>query len=129
MPATAVRFYLDEAECAPVLEWLADLRKGDRKAYAKCVARVHRLAALGHELRRPKADYLKDGIYELRARKGRVNYRILYFFHGRNVVVLANAITKEDQVPAVEIERAIERKRLYEENPERHTYEEDIRDA
>ena len=27
--------------------------------------------------------------YELRAKHGRVNYRILYFFHGRNVAVLA----------------------------------------
>ena len=129
MPVTAVRFYLDEAGHVPVLAWLTDLRKSDRKAYAKCLARIHRLATLGHELRRPEADYLRDGIYELRARKGRVNYRMLYFFQGRNVAVLVTAITKQDEVPAVEIERAIERKRLYEESPEQHAYEEDIRDA
>jgi hypothetical protein len=34
-------------------------------------------------LRRPHADYLEDGIYELRWRNGTVQYRILYFFHGR----------------------------------------------
>jgi len=35
-----------------------------------------------------KLQFLKDGIYELRVRKGRVNYRTLYFFHGRNLAVL-----------------------------------------
>ncbi len=129
MPVAAVRFYIDRAGRAPVLEWLRDLRRTDRKAFAKCVARIHRLAALGHELRRPDADYLRDGIYELRARKGRVNYRILYFFHGQNVALLTHAITKEAQVPAVEIDRAVECKRLYDQDPDRHTYEEDITDA
>jgi len=80
---------------------------------------------MGHELRRPEADYLRDGVYELRARLGRVNYRILYFFHGAHVAVLAHAITKEADVPAVDINRAIEHRRRYEQNPERHTYEEE----
>ena len=44
------------------------------------VARVQRLAELGHELRRPEGDHLRDGIYELRAR---LNYRLPYFFHGQ----------------------------------------------
>ena len=113
----------------PVLEWLSGIHKRDRKAYAKCVARIRRLAAEGHELRRPEADYVREGIYELRARKGRVNYRILYFFHGSNVALLANAITKESDVPATEIDRALRCKRLFEKDPERHTYKEDIADA
>ncbi len=60
MPATAVRFYADKVGHAPVLAWLTILRKSDRQAYAKCVVRIQRLAMLGHELRRPEADYLKD---------------------------------------------------------------------
>jgi hypothetical protein len=28
------------------------------------------------------ADYLRDGIYELRPTFGGIHYRILYFFHG-----------------------------------------------
>jgi phage-related protein len=87
------------------------------------------LAELGHELRRPEGDYLRDGIYELRARKGRVNYRILYFFHGRNVAILTHAITKQKQLPAIEIDRAIARKRQYEVAPQRHTHEENLTDA
>jgi hypothetical protein len=32
-----------------------------RKAQQKCLARLKRLEDLGHELRRPEADYLRDG--------------------------------------------------------------------
>lgn len=71
--------------------------------------------------------YGMESIYELRAKHVRVQYRILYFFHGQNVAILAHAITKEtDQVPATDIERAIKRKHLFEANPEIHTYREDI---
>jgi hypothetical protein len=125
VPPTEVFFYQDEGGRAPVVEWLTELRRSDRRAYAKCVARIKRLAEVGHELRRPEADYLRDGIYELRARQGHVNYRILYFFHGRNVAVLAHAITKEGEIPTADLERALRRKASYEQDPERHTYEED----
>ena len=54
-----------------------------------------------------------EWLKELRARLGTVNYRILYFFHGRNVAVLAHAITKENEIPVVEINRAVERKRTF----------------
>ena len=77
---------------------------------------------LGYELRPPEADLLRDGIYELRARLGTVNYRILYFFHGRNVAVLAHAITKEHEIPNLEINRAIERKRIFVASPVPHTF-------
>jgi phage-related protein len=89
------------------------------------VASVERLAAFGHELRRPVADLLRDGIYELRIRKGHVNYRILYFFHGRDLAILGHAITKEDVVPEVEIEKCLRRKRAFETDPEGHTYAEE----
>jgi Gp49-like protein DUF891 len=72
-------------------------------------------------LRRPEADYLRDGIYELRVRMGSVNYRILYFFAGRDA---AHALTKEAEVPAAEIDRAIRRKDAFLRKPKAHTYEE-----
>jgi phage-related protein len=124
VPQTKVAFFQDERGRAPVVEWLSDLRKGDPVAYANCVAAIQRLAAAGHELRRPTADYLRDKIYELRSKRGRVNYRILYFFHGRDVAILSHALTKEDKVPATDIDRAIQRRRLYEANPKKHTYQE-----
>ncbi len=109
-----------------MVDWLRKLRRENRKAHALCVARIRLLAELGHELRRPHADYLRDGIHELRTRTGRVHYRVLYFFHGRDVAVLAHALTKEGAVPDADIERAIQRRSRYESDPQRHRYKEEI---
>jgi phage-related protein len=93
------------------------------KARAKCIVRIERLAALGHELRRPEADFLREGIHELRVRHGNSQHRILYFFHeGRGV--LSHGCTKEDVVPSLEIDRAIENRLRFIHDPSRHTYEE-----
>ena len=129
MPTTEVRFYREADGVVPVREWLADLLDRDEKAAANCIAVIRRLAEMGHELRRPQADYLRDGIYELRAKRGRVNYRILYFFHGRNIALLAHALTKEDKVPNADMERALKRKKRYENNPQTHTAEETIEES
>lgn len=123
MPATRVVFYQDSTGESPVVEWLAELRATNPKAFANCRARIELLAQFGHELRRPAADILRDGIYELRAKQGHVQYRVMYFFHGRNVVVLAHALTKEDVIPAMDMKHALKRKQLFEQDPERHTYE------
>lgn len=67
MPQTEVIFYRESTGEAPVLEWLKEIRRKDQKAYANCVVAIERLAEYGHELRRPTADFLRKGIYELRA--------------------------------------------------------------
>jgi hypothetical protein len=123
MPRSQVSFYQELDGSCPVSTWLAELRSNNPRAYAKCVVRIQRLAELGHELRRPEADFLRDGIYELRARLGTVNYRLLYFFHGRAVAIVAHGLTKEGGVPAVEINRAVARRRAFVQNPKAHTYE------
>ena len=123
MPETQVRFYCDDDGSAPVLQWLDDLAERDRRAYLKCRELIGRLAQFGHELRRPSADLLSDGIYELRARVGRLNYRVLYFFHGRDIAVLAHAMTKEREVPKADLLRAINRKVRFEADPDCHTYQ------
>jgi phage-related protein len=125
VPRTDVVFYQEDQEDVPVLDWLKELRRSDQRAYEGCVAAIGRLAELGHELRRPLADILRDGIYELRIRKGRVNFRILYFFHGKNVAILGHALTKEDKVPKGDIEKAMRRKRAFESNPTAHSYQEE----
>jgi hypothetical protein len=124
MPKTKVLFYQDANGHSPVVEWLEHLRRMNTPAFAKCAAVIERLQESGFELRRPTADALRDGIRELRAKKGHVNYRILYFFHGKNVAILAHALTKEDVVPAADIDRAIARKAAFETNPKLHTYRE-----
>lgn len=129
MPETRVIFYQDQNGVAPVLEWLKTLLKKDRKGYANCIVRIQQLSTTGYELRRPAADYLRDGIYELRA-KHRVQYRILYFFSGQNVAILAHAVTKDEaQVPDVAIDQAIQRKMEFEANPDVHTYMEEAEDG
>lgn len=124
MPPTRVLLYAEVDGSSPVAEWLEELQRSNRRAYAKVVVRIHRLAALGHELRRPEADLLRDGIYELRIGYRHVNYRVLYFFHGVNVAILAHALTKEAEVPDADIERAKRRKEAFEDEPAKHTYSE-----
>jgi phage-related protein len=129
MPATHLVFYQEKLGDAPVVEWLKELNQTHAKAYDKCRAALARLALLGHELRRPEADYLRNGIYELRVRSGSINYRFLYFFYGQSVSVVAHGLTKEAAVPATDINRAITRKAAFSANPAIHTFRGEITDA
>jgi hypothetical protein len=122
MPVTRLVLYRDESGHVPVLDWLARLRRRAPAAYAKVVVRLERLAAEGHELRRPEADYLRDGIYELRARSRHVNYRVLYFFQGRSTAVLVRGLAKEGAIPATDITRTIDARRRFETSPRLHTH-------
>lgn len=122
MPKTKVVFYKEADGTVPVIEWLDSL---PTKALDKCTVRIERLGEMGHELRRPEADFLRDGIYELRVGLQHVNYRMLYFFHGRIAAVISHGLVKEQAVPPQEIERAIERKRKFEQDPDAHTHVEE----
>lgn len=123
MLRTHVAFFQEADGEAPVVNWLRELLRTNERAWSNCRARIELLAQFGHELRRPAADYLREGIYELRAKQGHVQYRLLYFFHGRPVAILAHSLTKEDKTPDVDIERAIKRKKLFVAKPKEHTYE------
>lgn len=103
----------------PLIEWLYSMSPKPR---AKCVGALTRLEEMGHELRRPEVDYLRDDIYELRIRLASVNYRMLYFFHGRKAAVVSHGFTKERRVPPREIKSAMDRKRRFENNPKKHTF-------
>lgn len=120
MPETTVVFFAEDDGSAPLLTWLDQQQT---KVQDKCLVKIERLAELGHELRRPEADLLRDGVYELRVRRGRVNYRMLYFFHERTAVI-SHGLTKEDTVPNKEIDLAIARKAQFAQDPQKHTYEE-----
>lgn len=126
MAQTKVILFQENDGSIPVMDWLASI---SRKARAKCLARLERLSELGHELRRPEADLLRDGIYELRASLQGQNYRMLYFFHGRAVAVVSHGLVKERVVPPREIELAAARKRQFEKDPEKHTYADQLSDG
>ena len=94
MPKTKVVFYKEDDGSVPILEWFDLLQE---KALDKCRVRIERLKELGHELRRPEADLLREGIYELRVALQHVNYRMLYFFHGRTAAVISHGLVKRRQ--------------------------------
>ena len=120
MAQTEVFFFREpEGDGVPLLDWLEELPS---KVRAKCTERIDRLGELGHELRRPEADYLRDGIYELRASYQGVQYRMLYFFAGRAIVVLSHGIIKEQAVPPREIDRAVKRMILVRSDFQRFTF-------
>lgn len=121
MPETEVLLFAEEGGDVPLLEWLDGLPP---KVQDKCIVRIERLSELGHELRRPEADLLRDGIYELRASYQNVHYRMLYFFHEQRAVV-THGLIKEREVPNREIELAIQRKTAFDGAPTKHTYREE----
>jgi phage-related protein len=123
MANVTIHLFRDENGDVPFLEWFESL---PTKARVKCRVRLNRLQEMGNELRRPEADYLRDAIYELRIKHQRVNFRILYFFHGRSAVVLSHGLQKEKTVPPEEIELAIDRRERFKSDPEKHGLSEEL---
>ena len=82
-----VYYFVDKDGAKPVKEFINSLSD---KEQAKVYAYIIELKKQGNNLRRPMADYLKDGIYELRPKDN----RIFYFFYLRDRAVLIHAIKK-----------------------------------
>jgi phage-related protein len=129
MPATDVRLYQEEDGTIPVLEWLKELQRKNRPAFEKCLFLLNLLEEFGSELRRPRADFLRDGVYELRTQVRNVNYRLLYGFIGKDVALLAHALTKTAKVPARDIDLAASRLTRATRSPRKHTAARDIIDG
>src|SRR5262249_45869003 len=109
----------EEGETPPLVTWLDGL---DAKARDRCLVLLRLLEEHGHELRRPHAENLGAGIYEMRVKYFRVNYRMLYFFHGRAAAVVSHGFAKERLIPPEEIKLAAERMQKFREDPRRHTF-------
>ena len=74
------------------------------------------LQELGPQLRGEEAEYIRDGLFELRTQFGSDITRIFYFFFvGRKIVVTSGFIKKSQKTPRREIERALRCKRDWEE--------------
>lgn len=101
VPTTEVVFFEENDGTVPLLDWLSGLPV---KARDKCLVRLVRLEEMGYDLRRPEADYLRDAVYELRATHRGLHYRMLYFFSGKDFVVVSHGIIKERAVPTQEIQ-------------------------
>jgi phage-related protein len=120
LPVVEVFYFQEDEHRVPLICWLDQL---PAKAQQKCQARLERLEAMGNDLRRPEADYLRDDIYELRASCQGIHYRMLYFFHGRAAVVVSHGIVKERRVPPREIALAVRRRQIFESCPEKHAFQ------
>ena len=99
-----IYYFVDRRGRNPVKEFIHGLPFNEQD---KIYAYIDELRRQGHNLRRPMADYLGSGIYELRPKANRV----LYFFFLENSVVLVHAIRKKtDKVPEQDLKLAIKRK-------------------
>ena len=99
-----VYYFIDEDGCNPVKEFINSLTEPEQ---AKVYAYIAELRNQGNNLRRPMADYLRDGIYELRPKDN----RIFYFFYLRDRVVLLHAIKKHvKKIPEGDLKLCIKRR-------------------
>ncbi|MDP8230053.1 MAG: type II toxin-antitoxin system RelE/ParE family toxin [Candidatus Gorgyraea atricola] len=105
-----IYYFLDERGNSPVKEFITSLPVKER---AKVFAYFHELMRQGYNLRRPMADYLGYGIYELRPK----NNRIFYFFFLKDVAVFLHAIKKKTyKIPESDLNICIKRKLQVEKN-------------
>ncbi|MFH1440531.1 MAG: type II toxin-antitoxin system RelE/ParE family toxin [Candidatus Omnitrophota bacterium] len=99
-----VYYFLDDRGESPVKEFIKALPQNER---AKVFAYISELKNQGHNLRRPLADYLGQGIYELRPKANRV----FYFFFLKNSAVLVHAIRKKtDKISSHDLKVCLKRK-------------------
>ncbi len=87
---------------------LADafLDKLSVEVQAKIAKWMEQLERHGPDLPRPYADVVQGKIRELRIRFGSNQYRFLYFFFGKKIVVTHGFMKKTDTAPVQEIESA-----------------------
>ena len=113
MPATTVMYFMEPDGSRPVFDWLLAIQ--DVVAIANLVERIESLEREGYRLPEPAAKQLGNGMRELRAKRGRVQYRILCCFV-YNVAVLLHGCTKERVIEPADMKRAVDRKIQVEQN-------------
>ncbi|MGE3063527.1 MAG: type II toxin-antitoxin system RelE/ParE family toxin [bacterium] len=100
-----ILYFEDKNRICDIDCFLDGLKEKER---AKAIAWIDKLGEEGNELKRPFADYLQKGIYELRISLNQKNVRILYFFVFKNFIILSHVFRKNTKrVPEKEIARAI----------------------
>jgi len=98
-----VEFYKDRKERCFVVELLNKLQT---KVRAKVVKWMDKLENEGPNLPRPYTDIARGKIRELRVSFGSNEYRFLYFFFGKRIVITHGFLKKADRIPKRDIERA-----------------------
>jgi phage-related protein len=110
-------YYKTRRGAVPAREFVEKLTV---KVQSKIRKQILLLSYEGPKLKRPYADYLRDGIYELRVKFSPNEYRVLYFFFLRTNIILTHGfVKKSDKVPESEIEKAIKYKLEFKERYKR----------
>jgi len=98
-----VEFYKDRKERCFTIEFLNELQT---KVRAKVAKWVDKLEKEGPNLPRPYTDIVRGKIRELRVSFSSNEYRFLYFFFGKRIIITHGFLKKTDRIPEGEIERA-----------------------
>lgn len=97
-------FYRKEGGRSPIEDFISKCSEQEK---LEIVAHLDALSQLGFKARRPLADYLEDGIYELRVRVMKKQFRVLYFFFHQDKIIITNAFVKKStKIYMAEIEMA-----------------------
>ena len=119
MAGTDVVLFAEPNGSCPIRQWLDGLPE---RARLKMLERIERLKEYGYELKGPFAAPLNNGLHELRARCGNVQYRILYSFCEHRAVLTNGFVKKGNKVPAGETDVAASRRSSFERDPDSHTF-------
>lgn len=100
-----LKYYKDIDNKCEVQEFIDKLNTNNQ---AKTLAWIDILKDEGPTLPRPFADFLRDGIHELRIKLSGNQIRIFYFFVFQNYIILTHSyVKKESKVPDKEINKAL----------------------
>jgi phage-related protein len=108
----AIEFFeLDSGRC-PTQDFLDKCHPKDELPYISL--EMDYLAEFGNKLGMPHSRILENGIYELRIKVVRKQFRFFYFFFGQSIVVLTHGFLKKSQTtPRHEIEMAEKYRNIY----------------
>jgi len=98
-----VKFYEDERKRSECEDFLMEL---PFKVRAKIFKWITKLEEAGPNLPRPYADVVKGKIRELRIQFSPNQYRFLYFFFGKTIVITNGFIKKTGSIPQSELNKA-----------------------
>ncbi|MYB94208.1 type II toxin-antitoxin system RelE/ParE family toxin [Candidatus Poribacteria bacterium] len=116
-----VVFYRERSGRVPIQSWLDGLPAEHQE---KCLKAIEQLQEGGRDLRHPHVHRITAEIYELRTRYSTIRYRLFYFWYEGNVAVLTDGIAKKTSaVSQRDVQRSLNRKRQFEQNPALHTQE------
>ena len=104
-------FFEKDSKRCPTLEFVEQQPPDDQVRIKRSLTL---LAELGNNLRRPDVDYLEDGLYELRVRVVKKQYRFIFFYHNQRIIVVTHGFLKKTSaVPQTEIKLAQTYRRIY----------------